>query len=1041
MNNFQELDGTEIAVIGMACRFPGAKNVDEFWRNLRDGVESIVFFSDQELEASGISAATLRNPNYVKAGAVLEDIEMFDAPFFAFNPREAEILDPQHRLFLESAWEALEGAGYDPGTYKAPIGVFAGVFLSTYLFNLYSNPHLIETIGELAIRHGNDKDYLATRTSYKLDLKGPSISIQTSCSTALVAAHLACQSLLNGECDMALAGGVSISIPQKVGYMYQEGGILSPDGHCRAFDARARGTMFGQGLGIVVLKRLADALTDGDCIHAIIKGTAINNDGATKVGYTAPSVDGQAEVIGEALAMANVEPETITYLETHGTGTSLGDPIEIAALTQTFAANTEKKGFCAIGSVKTNIGHLGTAAGIAGLIKATLALKYKAIPPSLNFTEPNPHIDFANSPFYVNTSLTEWKTTGTPRRAGVSSFGMGGTNAHAVLEEAPAVEASSPSRPWQLLVLSAKTSTALEAATTNLVEHLKLHPDRHLADVAYTLQVGRRAFNHRRMVVCHDLDDGLTALKTLDRKRVLTAFREPGARPIAFMFPGQGAQYVHMASELYQVEPTFREQLDTCAELLKPHLGLDLRTVLYPGEAEVETASERLKQTFITQPALFVIEYALAKLWMEWGVRPQAMIGHSIGEYVAACLAGVLSLEDALSLVAVRGYLMQEMPAGSMLAVPLAEREVQQLLSAPLSLAVVNGPSLCVVAGPTEAVEALDHQLAKRGVECRRLHTSHAFHSTMMDPIVGAFTRYVQRTTLNPPQIPYLSNVTGTWITVAESTDPGYWARHLRQTVRFAEGVHELLKDQDRILLEVGPGQTLSTLAKQSGGMQGRVVLASLHKPRDQQGDAPFLLNTLGQLWLAGVSIAWPGFYAHERRLRVPLPTYPFERQRYWIERQRQLYDTHQEPSSKEPNTALEEVPLSEPTHPRPTSDSTYVAPRNETERIIADIWQELFGFKEVGIYDNFFDLEGNSLLAIQVISRLRDTFQVELPLEKLFEEPTVAGLARLIAEDQPGQEELEQLLQEIETLSADEVQEELVKESALTDEEERSLV
>ncbi len=1041
MNNFQELDGTEIAVIGMTCRFPQAKNVDEFWHNLRDGVESIVFFSDQELEASGVDAATLANPNYVKAGAVLEDIEMFDAPFFAFNPRAAEILDPQHRLFLECAWEALEGAGYDPETYKAPIGVFAGVFMSTYLFNIYSNPHLVTTVGELAIRHGNEKDYLTTRISYKLNLRGPSISVQTSCSTALVAVHVACQSLMNGECDMALAGGVSIRIPQKMGYMYEEGGILSPDGHCRAFDARAKGTIFGQGLGIVVLKRLADALTDGDCIRAIIKGTAINNDGAAKVGYTAPSVNGQAEVIGEALALANVNPETITYLETHGTGTSLGDPIEIAALTQAFVASTERKGFCAIGSVKTNVGHLGAAAGIAGLIKAILALKYKAIPPSLHFAEPNPHIDFANSPFYVNTTLTEWKTTGTPRRAGVSSFGMGGTNAHAVLEEAPAMEASSPSRPWQVLVLSAKTSTALEAATANLVEHLKLHPDRNLADVAYTLQVGRRAFNHRRMVVCHDLDDGLTALRTLDRKRVLTAFQEPRARPIAFMFPGQGAQYVNMASELYQVEPTFREQVDTCTELLKPHLGIDLRTVLYPGEAEVETASERLKQTFITQPALFVIEYALARLWMEWGVRPQAMIGHSIGEYVAACLSDVLSLEDALSLVAVRGHLMQEMPAGSMLAVPLPEREVQQLLNTPLSLAVVNGPSLCVVAGPTEAVEAFNHRLAKRGVECRWLHTSHAFHSTMMDPIVGAFMRQVQRTTLKPPQIPYLSNVTGTWITTAEATDPGYWAAHLRQTVRFAEGVRELLKEPDRILLEVGPGQTLSTLAKQSpGGAAERVVLASLHKPRDQQGDVPFLLNTLGQLWLAGVPIAWPGFYAHERRLRVPLPTYPFERQRYWIEAQGQLYDTHQEPSSKEPDTELEKVHLSEPTHPRPTSDSTYVSPRDETERIIADMWQELFGIREVSIYDNFFDLEGNSLLAIQLISRLRNTFQVEFPLEKLFEEPTVAGLAKLIAEGQPGQEELEQLLQEIETLSADEVREELVKESPPTDEEERSL-
>jgi acyl transferase domain-containing protein/acyl carrier protein len=883
--NYDSLEG--IAIIGMSGRFPGAKNLEEFWQNLRDGVESISVFTNEEL--SDIAPELLKNPHHVKAGAVLEDVEYFDASFFGFNPKEAEMTDPQHRIFLECAWEAIENAGYDTQRCESRIGVYAGASLNNYLsFNL--NRDQIGSADSFQKLIGNDKDFLTTRVSYKLNLKGPSLNVQTACSTSLVATTLACQSLLNYQCDMALAGGVSIRVPQKTGYLYQEGGILSPDGHCRAFDADAKGTIIGNGVGVVVLKRLEDAIADGDRIQAVIKGSAINNDGSEKVGYTAPSVNGQADAIAEALALAGVDPETVTYIETHGTGTTLGDPIEITALSNVFRANTEKKGFCAIGSVKTNIGHLDAAAGVTGLIKTVLALKHKLIPPSLNFQQPNPEIDFANSPFYVNTQLREWKANSTPRRAGVSSLGIGGTNAHVVLEEAPTVKASGSSRPWQLLVLSAKTESALETATANLAAHLKKHPDLKLADVAYTLALGRRAFEHRRILVCQTVEDLANQLETLHPQKVLTHFQEPTERSIAFMFPGQGAQYVDMGRELYQTEPIFREQVDRCAALLQPHIGMDLRSLLYPAQPNPEAAAEKLKQTCFAQLALFVIEYALAQLWMSWGISPQAMIGHSIGEYVAACLAGVMSVEDALALVAIRGRLMQQMPAGAMLAVSLPEAEVKSLLNEKLSLAASNAPSLCVVSGTLDAVDAIEAQLTAKGVECRRLHTSHAFHSQMMDSLLEPFIEKVKKVKLSPPQIPFISNVTGTWITAAEATDPGYWATHLRQTVRFSEGISTLLQQPNRILLEVGPGRSLCTLAKQHYHEAiGQVVLPSLRHPQEQNSDITFLLNILGRLWLAGVSVDWSGFYAGEQRHRVPLPTYPFERQRYWIEPQMQV--------------------------------------------------------------------------------------------------------------------------------------------------------
>lgn len=1005
----------DIAIIGMVCRFPGAPDVTQFWRNLCERRESISFFTDEEVEAAGVERAVFSSSNYVKAGAIIEDIDLFDASFFGFTPREAEIMDPQQRVFLECAWEVLENGGYDPETYRGRIGVYAGAGMNGYLLNIFSNPQLLQTVGTFQALIGNEKDHLATLVSYKLNLRGPSISLQTTCSTSLVALSMACQSLLCYQCDMALAGGVSIKVPQKSGYIYEAGGIGAPDGHCRAFDAKAQGTVGGDGAGLVLLKRLSEALADGDFIRAVIKGSALNNDGSAKVGYTAPSVDGQAEVIAEALAMARVHPETITFVETHGTGTTLGDPIEVAALTQAFRGATQKKGFCALGSVKTNIGHLNTAAGVAGLIKTTLALEHKLLPPSLHFEQPNPGIDFASSPFFVNTELTGWTTNGGPRRAGISSFGIGGTNAHVIVEEAPPQEPSDKGKANQLLVLSAKTETALNTAAANLAKYLKSHPDVNMADVACTLQVGRRGFEYRRALVCDDIGQAVNALETLDSTRVLTNRAEHVDRPVVMMFSGQGAQYVNMARGLYQDEQKFREQVDRCSELLLPHLKLDLRNIIYHDQEQPE-----LDQTFLAQPALFVTEYALAELWISWGVRPEAMIGHSVGEYVAACLAGVISLEDALMLVAVRGRLMQQLPTGAMLAVSLGEEDVRPLLdrNAKLSLAAVNGPSLCVVSGETDAVQDFAARCAPKGAHTRRLQTSHAFHSEMMEPMLDEFLNHVRKVKLSPPRIPYISNVTGQWITDKEATTPSYWTKHVRQTVRFADGINELSKHAGRIFLEVGPGHTLSTSVQQAQ--------ASLPGPPDKESDIRRLLTALGKLWLAGAKVDWESFKCEKRR-RLPLPTYPFERQRYWISRANNGVMKQSEPQISEQPTASSILRPSG--SPPAESRSSYTAPRNQVEQTIAGVWQDVLGVTRLGIHDNFFELGGNSLLGIQLLSMLRKAFLLELPMNSIFESQTVAEQAIVISETQRKDselEELDQMLKAIEELSAEDLESKL---------------
>lgn len=889
----KSLTGSEIAVIGMAGRFPGARDLSRFWQNLCDGLESISFFDEEDLAPSLLDRTSPEAPDYVKAAPILDDVESFAASFFGYTPKEAEIMDPQQRLLLECAWEALEVAGYNPLQYEDAMGVFVGARTNTYLFNLFSNPEALGSSGAFEVGLGNDLAFLSSRIAYKLNLKGPAYSVHTACSTGLVAIHLACQSLLIDECQIALAGSVAIDTPQNKGYVYQEGGILARDAHCRAFDTAASGTVFGSGLGIVVLKRLEDAWRDGDTIQAIIKGTATNNDGAAKASFTAPSVNGQMEVILEALAVAGIDPETISYLEAHGTGTPLGDPIEVRALTKAFRQYTAQKGFCALGSVKTNFGHLDTAAGIASFIKTVLALQYKKLPPTLHFQEPNPNLDLANTPFYINNTLSDWTTGGRVRRAGVSSFGIGGTNAHVILEEAPPrdrTDATDPSRSWQALMLSAKTESALEHATHNLAQYLKNEPAANLADVAYTLQVGRQSFKHRRFVLAQDKTQAIQALTAPGSPFVFTDTLRAAPNYIVFMFSGQGAQHVNMAAGLYAEEPLFRQIVDYCAEYLQPLLEVDLRFLLYPTQhpAQLHTdatqAQEKLHQTWLAQPILFVIQYALAQLWLSWEVQPQAMIGHSIGEYVAACLSGVFSVEDALTLIATRGRLMQQVPSGSMTAVSLSERQLKPRLDPSLSLAAINSPDQCIVSGQHEAVSALEQQLRDEKVMVRRLHTSHAFHSAMMEPILDEFEQAVSQVNLAKPDIPFISNVTGSWATAAAVTQASYWRQHLRQTVRLAAGFGELLQQEKAIFLDLGPGRTLSRLVRGHPKFSAEhISLAALRHAKDQLPDMAFLLQAVGKSWLAGLEVNWSQFYAREKRHRIPLPTYPFERQKFWI--------------------------------------------------------------------------------------------------------------------------------------------------------------
>ncbi len=812
-----------IAIIGMAGRFPGAPSVESLWDNLLEGREGITYFSDEELLGAGVDPSLVDNPRYVKAGAILEEIDRFDAELFGESPREAELLDPQHRLFLECAWEALENAGHDPKRYRGKTGVFGGSNLSTYLIQMAASPELFGSLQQMQAGLANSNDSLTTRVSYKLNLRGPSIAVQTFCSTSAVATHLACESLGRGECDMALAGGVRVAVPHRVGYLSEPGGIESPDGYTRTFDANGKGAVLGNGVAILVLKRLADAVEQGDHIYAVIKGSAINNDGSRKVGYTAPSVTAVAEVVSQAIAKAGVSADTISYVEAHGSATELGDPIEVAALTRAFRAHgtaeDEKNQYCAIGSIKSSVGHLDRAAGVTALVKTALALERAELPPSLNFKTPNPKLDLEQSPFFVQTRRTAWETNGNPRRAGVNVQGIGGTNLHFVLEQPPAeTTGERPSRPLQLLALSANSATAIETMTDRLVDYLRKAPgDINLPDVASTLLRGRQLLSHRRIVVCRDTEDAIARLETRDPDRAATRLEEAGGRPVYFLFPGQGAEYPGMGCGLYEQEAEFRSQVDHCCDELRAHLGRDLGEILFPVKGAEESAARELSRAEFAHPALFTIQYALAHQWMAWGIQPEAMIGHNLGEYVAACLAGVFSLSDALALVAERGRLISELEGDAML-----------------------------------------------------------------DPVLDRFRSLVAAIPRQAPTRRWISSVTGTEILAEQAVDADYWVRHLREPVNFEAGVGLTREEPRAVFLEVGPGRTLSTLVGQQAETRP-VLLPTLPGPQEGASDLALVLETLGKLWLSGVEVDWDGFYRDETRRAVPLPGYPFEGGRYWI--------------------------------------------------------------------------------------------------------------------------------------------------------------
>jgi amino acid adenylation domain-containing protein len=1009
-----ELKADGIAIIGMAGRFPGARNPGELWQNLKQGIESISRFTVAELGVRN-AAAVASDPDYVRARGVVADPDLFDAAFFDIHPKEAELIDPQHRVFLECCWEALEDSGHDPTRMSELVGVFAGCSQNSYfLTQVCENQTFLRDYAEayqsgyFPTLLGTIGDTLATRVSYKLNLQGPSMTVSCACSTSLVAVSQACASLAGFQCDMALAGGVSISFPQNRGYLHQAGGMVSPDGHCRSFDADAQGTVFGGGAGVVVLKRLAEALQDGDHIYAVIRGIAVNNDGRSKVGFTAPGVDGQARVVAMAQALAGVDPRTIGYIEAHGTATPLGDPVEVEALTQVFRESTPDKGFCALGTVKTNIGHLDIAAGATGLIKAALTLKHKQLTPTLHFCSPNPKLKLDTSPFYVNTELREWKIAkGELRRAGVSAFGLGGTNCHAVLEEAPKVPETGESRAHHLLVFSAKSPEALLQAKRRFAEHLRNHPDLNLADSAFTLQTGRTVFPFRSTVVCGNAEDAIAALdaeKVGDSYREATDASEPA---VYFMFPGQGSQVPGMGRGLYCTEPRFRGAVDECAEILKPRLGLDIRDAIFTDSQPKRSGAKAFHHTSCAQPAIFTISYALARLWMHWGIRPQGMVGHSVGEFVCACLSGVFSLEDALRVVAERAALMSGVPEGAMLAVRLPERELLPLLNGNLSLAAVNAPGLTVAAGPLQAIAALEQYLQNVGVAAARLMTSHAFHSAMMDPVLAPLAGTVKGVRLNPPRIPWVSGVTGGWITDAQATDPAYWAKHCRQTVRFAEAIETLGGRPGAIFLEAGPGTTLQTLTKRNlpSGV-GRRVFSSLREPVSADGfEIRDLLETLGKLWVAGVKPEWNNFYEGEPRRRTPLPTYPFERKRYWIERP----EAAPTPSVPDPDTNEEST--MEKTQPQ-TKPGANVQRPDRSQRLLADlttILQDLSGI-DSSLLDpsaSFLDLGFDSLFLTQFSQSILSRFGLKVTFRQLLDRiSSLSAVAAYLDEKLPQSEE-----------------------------------
>jgi acyl transferase domain-containing protein len=957
----------DIAVIGMTGRFPGANNIDQLWQNLCAAKESISFFNEQELQEAGIDKTTFQQANYVKAKGILQDVEYFDPEFFGLSALEAKLLDPQQRLFLLCAWEAFENAGYNPKQLEERVGVFASTAMSHYLLkNILANKELLANLDEYQLLLSNDKDFLATRISYLLNLRGPSINIQTGCSSSLACVHYACQSLLNGECELALAGGVSITLPQQQGYLYKKEMIGSPDGHCYAFDERAQGTVKSNGIGIVLLKPLQEAINDKDHIYAVIRGSAINNDGANKVGYTAPSVTQQARVIKEALAVAEVSTKDIHYIETHGTGTILGDPIEIAALKQAFNQHEVEKPYCALTSLKTNLGHLDVAAGVTSLIKASLAVYHGKIPASLNFANLNPKINLAGSPFYINKEIKDWLPVDGLRRAGISAFGVGGTNVHVILQQPPKNHPAKISSEKQLLLFSAKSKYSLQKNIENIQHFLQSSEQADLADVAYTLQTGRQAMPYRASMAIKDKSDFEVEMAALNLSNIIAVDKSPN---VVFMFPGQGMQYPGMAADLYEANPVFKQALDNCLSALQPYLNINLKELILQENRNCKTAYEILKRTENAQPALFAVEYALACCFKEYGVQPQALVGHSIGEYVAAVFAGIFSLEDAAMLISKRGQLMQKLPAGNMLAVFENKQALIDLMPSTLDIALENAPQLTIVAGTTEQITLFAAQLEQKNIKNQLLPTSHAFHSRMLDPILAEFADLVSKTTRRAPIIRIASNYTGEWLTAAGACSVDYWVKQMRHTVKFASCVNKVQSELAPVFVEVGPGRTLQNLVLQQGIKN---VINTIATQYEDSNNLSTFYRALSYLWDRGVN-----FKPVTKENRIPLPTYAWQLQRYWFD------PPHQNPiSHPEIKVCLDATPVSQDT----------------IEDSIKSAWHAVLGAAPATIDDNFFTMGGNSLTAIQLIDRLPADVKTKINVVHLYQYPKYGAFIELVS-------------------------------------------
>lgn len=976
----QDRQSGDVAIIGMAGRFPGAKSINELWEVLKNGKETITFFKPEELD-SNISESLRNDPLYVGARGIVPSANTFDADFFGINPKLAEVMDPQQRLFLEISWEALEQTGHLPNHYNGSIGVYAGAGTNTYYKkNILPNNEILDQVGYLQAETVNEKDYIATRTSYHLNLKGPAVSIHSGCSTSLLAIAEAVDAIRNGHCDIALAGGSSVTAPIFSGHLYQEGSMLSSDGHCHSFDASGKGTVFSDGAGVVLLKSLDAAIKDGDKIYGLIKGIGITNDGGNKGSFTAPSTEGQAIAIMKAIQDAQISPDTISYVETHGTATPLGDPIEIEGLKMAFGKQP-KNGYCAIGSIKSNMGHLTAAAGVAGLIKTILAMNNKLIPPSLGFEKPNPAIDFENSPFFVNSELLNWDVDGL-LRAGVSSFGVGGTNVHLVVEEYPIEQkTSSPSRPQQILMWSAKSENSSKGYATELGNYLTASDEIDLADVAYSLNKTRDSFSFRSFLLAKNNTEASKELLSDENINIKKSVLKVAPSELVFLFPGQGAQFSQMGLNLYKNETVYKEAVDKCAEFLLDKLKLDIREILYPEIVTPETEAQ-LKNTRYTQPALFITEYALSQLWLSWEIKPTAFCGHSIGEFVAAHLAGIFSLQEALHLIAVRGRLVNELPGGSMLSVRLSEDKLIELLPDSLSIAAINSNVLCVVAGEDEKIKEFSKSLDALEVANKLLFTSHAFHSNMMDPILETFETEVKKIQLNKPNLPIVSTVTGTWLKDDEAINPKYWTNHLRNTVRFANAADTLLKLDDIIFLEVGPGQTLTTLTKQQG--VGKIIPAfsSLPLPKNQEDEYKAILNTLGELWLRGINPNWNVFYGQQKRQKVNLPSYVFDRKYCWIDPPSLPTQNSITNYIANPNINTNQDSISNP------NENTVMRKTTILSKISSIVSQTSgIDYPNDASSESFLDLGLDSLTLTQFAIRLKKDFKLPITFRQLNEE------------------------------------------------------